>query len=468
MANPPTDIEIAFEALSRKKRLYGRYWDYYDGNMPLIYNSERLREIFSGLNAKFTENWCSVVVDSVLDRIEMQTPQVTGDGSANDVLAELWEDTGLVEDEYSIHEDVAVTGESFVIAWPSEQDASVIEAFHNDARLVHVEYDVDKPRKMRFAAKWWNAPDARVRMTLYYPDRLEYYVTRRATTESEINSAKLFEPLSAEDGEAVVVNPFGRIPVFHFRSNTRKAKSQIASIIEVQDAINKLLSDMMVAAEFGAFPQRYVISQAGIEEIRNAPNEIWDLPASLEGGQGTMAGQFSAMDLGNYLQAINKLSADIGVITRTPRHYFFLQTGDPSGDALRTMEAPLIRKVSRLLATLRPAWRDLVQFLLELKGQTVRSRDVIIEFDPLATVQPATQSEVRRSSKEVGIPTKTSLRAEGWTDADLAQLEVDAQEELDFQQRLTDDQHAFIVEQVTKYPILKPLLIPPEKAPAGA
>jgi hypothetical protein len=262
----------------------------------------------------------------------------------------------------------------------------------------------------------------------------------------------MFEPYSGDDGSAIVENPFGRIPVFHFRSNTRKPKSQLAGVLEIQDAINKLLSDMMVAAEFGAFPQRYVISQAGFDELRNNPNEIWDLPAAPEGGQGTMAGQFVATDLGNYLQAINKLSGDIGVITRTPRHYFFLQSGDPSGEALMTMEAPLHRKVSRLLATLKPSWRDLAQFLLELSGERVAAKDVTIGFDPFQTIQPYTSAMVRKLGLETGIPLRTLLRDEGWTETEIDQIEQDAQRDMAFRQTMQDQTNAFNAEQVRRYP----------------
>lgn len=453
MTQPATDLEIAFSALSNKKKRYDKLWQYYDGDQPLIYNSERLREIFSGLNAKFTENWCSVVIDSTLDRIEMQVPRVTTDQGADGVLRDLWESTGIVDDEYSIHEDVCVTGESFVICWPSE-DGSTVEAFHNNARLVHAEYELDNPKKMRFAAKWWTDRENKVRLTMYYDDRLEYYIAKRPAIDTEISSAKMFEPYGEDEGEPVAENPFGRIPVFHFRSNQRKVKSQIGNILEVQDAINKLLSDMMVAAEFGAFPQRFVISQAGIDELRNNPNEIWDLPAALENGQGTSAGQFSATDLGNYLQAINKLSADIGVITRTPRHYFFLQTGDPSGDALITMEAPLQRKVSRLLATLRPTWRDLAQFMLELSGVNVTSQNIQVEFDPFQTIQPMTQAMVRKEALATGIPLKNSLRSEGWTDGDLAQLDQDRMEDLVFNQGMQAQVNAFQEQQYQQHPLL--------------
>ena len=419
-----TDLQIAVSNLSAKKMRYDKLWRYYDGEAPLVYTSERLREVFSGLDARFTENWCAVVVDSVLDRMELRTPNISGDDATSAQLAAIWEQTGLVDDEYTIHEDVAVTGESFVIAWPDEDDMP--QAFHNDARLCHAEYDSENPRRLRFAAKWWNTDGGFVRLTLYYPDRLEYYVSKREYKVGEEPSAKAFEPWG---DEPVAVNPYGMIPVFHFRSNRRKVKSQLESVWSIQDMANKLWSDCMVAAEFGAFPQRYVISMAGVKGLKAAPNSIWDLVAGEDGTQGTTAGQFQATNLQNYLDAITQLVRDIGTISSTPRHFFYAQGGDPSGEALIAMESPLSKKVQRLEATLEPTWRDLAAFLLSLDGTVVNSQDIVAEYMPGETVQPRTQAEIRKLNVEAGIPIDNVLRDEGWTADDLAELDADREAE---------------------------------------
>jgi hypothetical protein len=419
-----TDLDLAIAALTTKKRRYDALWRYYDGEQPLVYSSQKLKEIFSGLEARFTENWCTVVVDSVLDRLELRTPTVANDAAAAHTLAELWETTGLADEEYNIHEDIAVTGESFVIAWPDEEGA--VTAFQNDARLCHAEYAAENPHQLRFAAKWWHT-GAGIHLTLYYPDRLEYYATTRTFQPGETPTAKAFVPWAPEpDGLPVAENPYGAIPVFHFLANRRRTKSQLANVVEVQDAVNKLLADMMVAAEFGAFPQRFVISAAGIANLKNNPNAIWDLVASEQGMQATQAGQFAATDLQNYLAAINKLSADIGIITRTPRHYFHQQGGDPSGEALIALEAPLNKKTQRLQATLAPTWRSLAAFLLRLQGQDITPQQIQVSYAPVETIQPRSAAEVRKLAVEAGLPLRTHLRrAEGWTAAEVTQMEAD-------------------------------------------
>jgi hypothetical protein len=421
----PSDVQKAVSALTYKKPRHDMLWHYFDGEQPLVYSSEKLREIFSGLNARFTENWCGVVVNSVLDRMVLRSISVANDDAATDAVQAVREESGLVDDEYQIHEDLTVTGEAFVIVWPNE-DTGEVEAFQNDSRLCHAEYDGANPRMMRFAAKWWPVDTGGVRLTLYYPDRFEYYITGKGYKVGETPDAKAFEPYGEEPTAA---NQYGMIPVFHFRSNRRRPKSQLAGVIEVQDMVNKLLADCMVAAEFGAFRQRYVISQAGIVNLQNNPNAIWDLVAADKDSQPTTVGEFQPTELSNYLEAINKLSADIGIISRTPRHYFYAQGGDPSGEALIAMEAPLNHKTVQLQSTVQPTWRDLYAFILMLRGVNVDSRSLWAQYEPAETTQPYTTAQIRELSVRAGLPLTTTLRDEGWTDDELAQMEEDKQAE---------------------------------------
>ena len=83
----PTDLQIAVSALTAKKPRYDMLWRYYDSEHPLVYSSAKLKEIFHGLDARFVENWCAVVVDSVLDRMELRELAVADDEEASAAIA---------------------------------------------------------------------------------------------------------------------------------------------------------------------------------------------------------------------------------------------------------------------------------------------------------------------------------------------------------------------------------------------
>ena len=55
-----TDLERAFKALTNKQASTTTLWDYYDGNHPLRFSTERLKAIF-GPSTRFAQNWAESV-----------------------------------------------------------------------------------------------------------------------------------------------------------------------------------------------------------------------------------------------------------------------------------------------------------------------------------------------------------------------------------------------------------------------
>lgn len=421
-----TDLEMAYAALAGKKARYDKLFNYFDGDHPLVYNRERLRDIFKDMDAKFTQNWCAVVVDSILERLNIMQFVINKDDATTDALNMLWTSTEMNLDADDAHLAALVTGEAYIVAW--KEDGQPAEAFYNDPRACHLFYAPDNPRRKRFACKWWVGEDLHRYLTLYYPDRLEYYRTRNDTKNADVQSAAAFEPAEIPYAE----NPYGEIPVFHLRRERRGIKSELTNVIEMQDAINKLLSDMMVAAEFGAFKQRWAISQVDIRgKLQNAPNEIWALPAGDGEGQQTQVGEFDATDLTNYLKAIEQMVNSVAVISRTPKHYFLTQGGDPSGEALIAMEAPLNKKAEKYIERFASTWRQVARFLLKLEGVEVDTADITAGFDRPQTVQPMTLAMLRKANVEAGLPLLTQLRDEGWTQQEIDDMLDDKNTEQD-------------------------------------
>lgn len=424
-----SDLERAVQALKTKGREYDLLWRYYDGDQPLRYSTKRLQEVFSRLDVIFTMNWCEVVVNAVLDKLILRRFLVTGDDRGTERLNDLWWRTGMKLDDDDVHLGMLVCGEAFVFVWDDPEYG--LEAYYNDPRLCHIFYEPNHPRVKRLGCKWWMGDDRLTYLNLYYPDRIEYYRTQKRTRDGQ-SGASAREELSAERFQLVDTraHKMGLVPIFHFQRTGRGGThSELSvSVLSLQDAINKLLADMMVAAEFGAFKQRYIISSVSTQgQLRNAPNEIWDIPAGDGYGQDTSVGEFGTTDLANFLDPIEKMATAVAVITRTPRHYFFEKVGsNPSGEALMAMDASLNTKAARYVERLEMAWSAVAAFMLRLDGYGEVDRRAIetIYRDP-RTLQPMTQAQSRVANVNAGMPLTTVLRHEGWSDEDIAQMMVD-------------------------------------------
>jgi SPP1 family phage portal protein len=417
-----TDLERAVEELKNKKTACDKLWAYYDGKQPLVYSTERLAKLFKDLKARFSQNWCAVVIDSELDRLTLKQLAVADDDAMTETLSALFEKSELLLDADDVHKAGLVIGEAFVIAWPDAENQ--VEAYYNDPRMCHVFYEEENPRQKSFAAKWWIDREKKVNLTLYYPDRLEYYQTAREYKEGKDILASAFQ-----ESEPNAVNPHGEVPVFHFKPDRRIIKSELQNVLEPQDGINKLLSDMMIAAEYGAFKQKWIISNADTKSLKNAPNEVWTIPGSAGEEQAAQVGEFSATELGNYLNGINNWANFIATASRTPKHYLFDTGGQPSGEALIALEAPLNKKAQQHSERFAVTWRKLAAFMLKLQGQDVDSKAIQVIYERPQTVQPRTQAEIRQINSNAGIPLTTILREEGKSPKEIEDIKAEKEEE---------------------------------------
>lgn len=420
------DVKLAFDTITKKKVLYDVLFAYYKGDHPLRYSTERLAKAFDKIGVYFAENWISVVVDAVLDRLSLKGVTIANaevQGAFDDIWSNL--DLELVADD--VHEAATITGEAYVIAWKEEDDEGqeVLDVYFNDPRMCHVFYNPDRPRQKLFAAKMWTGQDGYGRMVLYYPDRIEHYKSTSKKTAGSILSSGGYrlEPLGdMQDG--VEPNETGKIPVFHFRSGRVSSKREVdKTTISIQDAINKLFADMMASSEFSTWVQRVIISQSDPGDLENGAGINWWIPAGDGKGQAASVIELGHKDLSNFMDTMERLAQRLLIISRTPKHYTYQVGAVPSGDALLAMEAPLVKKVTKRIAGYSPEWKALVAFIAELEGKEVSPKDLTTVWAPVTSIQPLASAQTTKTEVEAGIPLETSLKRQGWTQDQLKDLD---------------------------------------------
>jgi hypothetical protein len=204
-------------------------------------------------------NLAKTAVNVVADRLTVAAVTVPDDEAATALIADVWADN-----ELDLHQDAFTRraceyGDSYALCWPEVDDsaedgepeppASVEIAFH-DPMCMRLFYDPEHPSEKLYGIKRWKMTDGRIRATLYYADHGERWVIKG-------KDMKELEPGAwlpyAEDGlDAEFDNPYGEVPIFHYRTAAPYGVPEHIDAYGPQAAINK--SDDQSGCDDGRWP----------------------------------------------------------------------------------------------------------------------------------------------------------------------------------------------------------------------
>jgi hypothetical protein len=177
---------------------------------------------------------------------------------------------------------------------------------------------------------------------------------------------------------------------------------------------------MMVSAEFGAFKQKYIISNAEFENgrLKSSPDEVWQIP-----DLDAKVGEFSVTELSNYIAGIDKYATSLSIIERIPKFYLLNDGGVPSGESLIAQEAPLNRKVSDRIESFSHTWQSALRLMASIEtGNDVKLSDVVLKWDDPRTITPLTDATIMQTRVAAGMTIEQSLRMDGKTPEEIANI----------------------------------------------
>lgn len=396
-----TDIKWALDSLNSRAKDYKLYDDYYNGRQrSLALASEEYNSAIVFVRG-FCENLCATVVDVVKDRLkltdfthdqkieekettgdDLEAVKVTVDPTA-DKLTDIWKDNRLDELQGEIYLETLKSGDGYALVWPDEQGVPRIDP--NQAWLVTVQYSEEKRGQLNKAAKVWKGQDDFGRLNLYYPDRIEKFITKsKQSTSDGTIQPESYVPIAVD---AVIDNPYRQVPVFHFRNNAGVGKfgvSELKAAIPCQDRLNKTIIDSLVVGEEHSLPVRYALGfefpkdPTTGQPLMNYKAGDWWLSRSKEGSLGQLPGA----ELAPFVSVATDARQAIARVTRTPLHYFLQQSEPPSGEALKTQEAPLTAKVRDRQISFGNTWEDLFAFCLKIAGTEARLEAIWANTQP--------------------------------------------------------------------------------------
>lgn len=418
-----SDLTSGLIALNEALPAYEEAKTYYDGLSDEKFQSAALAKQLGSNSNTFSFNYSRLVVSSRLDRMEIASI-VTEDGSADELLNDIYNRNQLDLEIQDALEASLVFGDAYLIAGDSEDG---VDIFYNDPLTTRAFYDVENPRKMAYAIKRWLVGE-KLRVNLYYSDRVEKYISKGKPTSSMKDGD--FEAFYDEDSDAwPIVNETGRIPVFHLRTGRMYGTPEHKQAYGPQNSINKLLNTQISSIDFASAPQRYFLEDPaandGVDPIADFGGGVVDdddveVTSNLKAGAGGVwslkgikeVGQFEVADPNTFVLPFKTFIESMGTVTKTPLHAFNVGSL-PSGESLRAAEAPLNKRVASLETLFGGVIADLHEFALELSGIDAK---VLVKWAPVASYDDADIWGVVSAKVDAGVPLRVALMEAGYTD----------------------------------------------------
>lgn len=382
---PKAWLKPLYERLRARQPQLLKARNYYEGQHNLAFATKKFQEAFGGLFKEFSDNWCGVVVQAAAERLQVQGIRI---GAADKeqrpgkLLSpedhdrdawEMWQRNKLDAHSSTHHMEILSTGYGHVIVWADGDGEPMITV--EDPLQVIVAYDAEPVRHRAAALKvWrdeWTDHDF---ATLYLPDGLYKFQSEKAAAKGSSEKIRWVERRVADE-DWPLPNPLEEVPVVEFTNDPTvlgRGRSEISRVIPIQNAVNKIVTDMMVASEFVAFPQRAIIGwtpdddpETGAEQRRQLEQALSRI-LTFENKEVQIA-EWTQARIDGHIKFVEMLVHHIAAQTRTPRHYLIQMGQMPSGDAMKSAETGLVAKVGERASHYGEDWEEVFRLGFKVK-----------------------------------------------------------------------------------------------------
>lgn len=382
---------------------------YWHGEQPAAYLTPDARDALGDRLKTLSVNFPRLAVTALAERLEVTGFRTDGPDAEPDAdLWRIWRRNGMEDAAAQAHIDALAYGRSFVIVWADRTGAPVLTV---ESPLQVAVLRDPATRQVTAALKRW-VDNGIGRAVLYEPDR----ITKLVASGTMVDPAAM--PATGWTATEIVPNPLGVVPVVPIVNRGRlldvDGVSEMADVLDLADALNKLVSDMLVTSEFYARPRRWATGLEIVEDADGKPvkpfsaalDDIWQSEAP-----ETKFGQFDAARLDGYADAAALITQQIGALSGLPPHYLGLHGDQPaSADAIRSAEASLVARAYALHRTFGTAWADVARLMIAVRdGVDPAGLDVDVVWTNPETRTPAQAADAAAKLVGVGVPLSVVL-----------------------------------------------------------
>lgn len=356
--------------------------NHYEGTQPLNYlHPELLAELDDRLQ-QVVINWPELVVDCLDERLDVTGFRISGQAKPDAGLEEIWQFNNLDSLSQQGRIDALVMRRSFAIVGTHDDSDKPPVVTMESPLEVHCEFD-PRTRDVAAGIKRWqeDLPGGKVEhSTLYLPNSTTWYVKKNGKWVVDPD----YEPDFHDLGEVPVV-PIVNRP----RLQRSTGRSELASIIPISNAANKIATDMMVTAEYHAMPRRWALGfgPEDFEDEQGRKISAWSRligrvwASSKTKQEGAEVGQFSEADLQNFHRTINLLAQIVGSLgALTPQAMGLQNAANPAtADAIRSGESRLVKRAERKQVCFGEGYEQMMRLADRLRTGTRRDELIRLE-----------------------------------------------------------------------------------------
>lgn len=402
---------------------------YYAGEQPLSFLAPEARTALGSRFARMSSNICRLAVTSLAERLRVTG--FTRAGVADASLWAAWSRNDLDQLAGVAHREALAVGRSYAIVWADQQGRAQVSV--ESARQVAVSRD-PASREVTGALKRW-AADGHGQAVLYGPEDITRYRSKARVSDPSVI------PSTGWDVVATIPNPLGQVPVVPLVNGDRlldlDGRSEMADLLPLVDALNKLLADAMVSSEYAGRPRRWATGVELVEEpilddqgqptgqtrLVNPFPEVNRMMISEQAE--SRIGQLPAADLAGYEAAVRVVLGQIMAVSALPAHYVGTLTDTPpSADALRAAEASLTARAEARQQTFGRAWEAVARLMAAVEnGTDPAAEQVTVQWADAATRSVAQEADAIVKLVGVGLlPPSWALKRLGYRDDEVAEI----------------------------------------------
>lgn len=430
---PIQDIKSALQRLSANQFKYKEYYDYYAGRHQLNFASDKFKNKFGKRLQKLRENLCKTVVTAPQSRLEIINFLADKKNTENPAW-KLWKKSKMPLHSGAIHREAFKTGDAYVIIW-TDKTGNV--RFYPQLSMNVTVFRNSETDEIDRAAKAWLGSDGFYYLNLYYSDSIEKYVTRGKTAVLPLNP-NAFDQRHVQGEEFPLKNPFGKVPVFHFRFDAEMSdfgNSLLTDVIPMNDALNKTWADILGAQEenmrrkrFAAGMQVEVDEETGQKINPFKPDDdVW-----FSDDSETKFGEFKDTILTEMIGVKQEAVKDIALVSGIPPSYFNIDSVGTaiSGEALRKIEARFTAIVQDAQRSFGETWSEAISFALDASNQNTEKLEIETQWTDAAPVSETELLDNAAKKLNLGWSIEQIQRDLGLTDQQITKMmdEINARE----------------------------------------